>query len=182
MTKTIIGICLISVPALASGGEGGISEGALLAAKAVNFLIFVGILVYFLRDAVRNFFVSRLAHIKESLELAERSRQEAKRRLDEIEEKMGNLDQELEAIERTARDDAEREKQRIQDQAAREAERIIEQARSEVENMKRHAIGELRKHILELAFAQAEQDLEGVAAKDKNRVFDDFTAKLGAKP
>ncbi len=175
---------LCAMPLLASeGGESvHLSPVVEYGAKTLNFIIFAWILYYFLREPIRNFFVGRLSRIKESLELAERSREEAKRRLEEIESKMSTLDSELAAIETQAREDAEREKQRIHDEARRESQRILDQAKAEIENMQRHALMDLRHFVVELAANDAESRLKTkLSAKDKTQVFEEFSSYLGAK-
>lgn len=173
-------VCCVPLWASEAGGE-ALSPIVEYGAKSLNFIIFAWILFYFLKDAVRNFFVSRQAHIKESLELAERSREEAKRRLEEIEQKMSHLDEELATIEQQARDEMEREKQRIHQQAEREAERILAQAKAEVENMTRQALIELRREVARRAIAEAETKLaKEVGTKERNALFDDFTASVEA--
>lgn len=184
--KLMIVLCfsLCAMPALASEAAGGHEfDKGVFFAQVLNVGIFTWILYFFLRDPIRNFFVSRRAHIRESLELAERSREEARVRLEEIEKKMASLEGELAGIEEQARQDAEREKQRIHEAAQSEAERTLAQAKAEVENMQRQAMLELRRYAADLAIngaiARIESDLTD---KQRKAVFDEFVEHLEVQP
>ena len=169
------------LPIWAAGdGHHGFDWGN-FAAHVINAAIFFGTLYWLLRKPVSAFFSQRLKTIREDLDLAEKSRKEAKKRLDEIESKMASLQQELEQIENQAREDAERERQRITEEAKREAERIIEQARAEVENARRQAILELKAYTANLAMEEAETIIrETISDEERKQLFARFSARLGA--
>jgi len=176
-------IGLVSMPALAAGGSGDHGfDWVYFIAKVLNTLIFFGVLYHFLKKPVAKFFTGRLQQIKQSLELAEKSREEAKQRLDEIETKMKHLDQEIADIEQQARQDAEAEKQRIQAQAKKEAERIKAQATAEIEHMKRQAILDLKAYVTTIAMDEAETALKkAMTTQEHKRVFKEFVDRVGAK-
>ena len=176
-----LALALFAFPAFAAGGEEGVNVVKLIA-KIINFLIFFGGLGYLLKDTIADFFTNRRQGIADDLAMAEKSREEAKRRLDDLEEKMANLDRELEEIEKQARAEAEMEKQRLHDRAQQEAERILTQAKAEVENQKRQAMLELRDHITRLAVDEAEKQIrEAMNEEEQKRMFAEFTSRLGAK-
>lgn len=167
---------------MASEGGGHGFDVVEFIARLVNTVIFFGVLYYFLKEPVKGFFSKRLSDIKEALELAERSREEAKKRLQEIDEKLANLDRELEEIEQQAREEAEKEKQRITQQAKSEADHILAQAKAEIEQIKRRAIADLKEYVTDLSLEHAEAGLkERLTDEDRNRLFSDFTSKLGAR-
>jgi len=174
--------CLSALPVMASEGGGHGFDMVEFIARIVNTAIFFGILYYFLKEPVKGFFSKRLSDIKEALELAEHSREEAKKRLGEIDAKLASLDQELEEIEQQARKEAEKEKERINKQAKSEAEHIMAQAKAEIDNVKRQAIADLRAYVTDLGIEKAEAVLkESLTDKDRNNLFSEFTTKLGAK-
>ncbi len=175
---------LSATPVLAS--EGAADHGfdvVEFIARIVNTVLFFGVLYYFLKEPVKGFFSNRLSDIKASLDLAEHSREEAKTRLGEIDAKLASLDQELEEIEKQARKEAEKEKERINQQAKSEAEHIMAQAKAEIDNIKRQAIGDLKKYVTDLGIEKAEAVLkDSLTDKDRNTLFSEFTTKLGARP
>ena len=173
----------LATPLLAAGG--GDDHGfdvMLFIAKVVNFLIFFGLLYYFLKKPVGAFFSDRLQTIQKNLKLAEKSREEAKRQLDEIQAKMAELDKEIADIETTAKAEAERECHRIREEAKKEAERILEQARVDVTAMKQDAIKDLKSYVSGLALDEAEAIIKKtINQADHQRIFAEFSKKLEAQ-
>ena len=136
---------MIAAPSFAAEGGEHHFDIVEFIARIVNSAIFFGGLAYLLGGTVKKFFGERVKHIRGSLEMAEKSREEAKRRLDEIEAKMANLDEELAEIEVQAKADAEKEREKIHAQAEQEAARIVEQAHAELQSaqsqMSQHKTG-----------------------------------------
>lgn len=168
---------------LFAAGDGGDHGFDLMyfIAKTVNFCIFFGLLYFLLRKPISNFFSTRLETIQENLRLAEKSREEAKRQLDEIQAKMAELDKEINEIEVNAKAEAERERARIQEEAQKEAERIVEQARLDVATMKRQAVDDLKTYVSNLAMDEAEAIIrKTINETDQKRIFKEFSQKLEA--
>ena len=102
--------------------------------------------------------------------------------MEKIAAKMANLDDELKEINESAKADLEKEQQRMQEAAKAEAERIIEQAKAECENMRREGIQNLKAYLTDLAVNQAETIIkEKMSDAERERLFADFTEKLGAR-
>jgi len=176
------GYRLLALPLVASALPAAAAEGMGLLPHVVNYLIFFGGLAYLLREHIAKFFGKRLSDIKASLAMAEKSREEAKRRLDELEGKMKNLDRELEDIGAIAIKEAEKERNRMQERAREDSEKIMAQAKADVENMRREAVMKLRSHIADLAVAEARKRIEeSVDEKERDRLFGEFSSRLEAK-
>lgn len=183
--KALISLIMVAwfgLPALAAGGgEHGGGGHVPLIPQTVNVILFFGLLWLLIKDPVKEFFANRRKHIRESLELAEKSREDAKMRLDEIEQKMARLDEELREIETRAKAEAEQEKARIETAAKEEAERIVEQAKAEVEQLRREGLAQVRAFITDLAVAEAEKTIrDTVTEEERRKLFKDFAARLGA--
>ena len=173
----------LAAPLFASGGgeEHGF-DMAMFIAKIVNFLLFFGVLFYLLRNPVSKFFSNRVETIQTNLKLAEKSREEAKRQLDEIQAKMAELDKEIQQIETGVKEEAERERVRLKADAVKEADRIVSHARAEVEAMKREAILSLKAYASGMAIDEAEAMIrKAVTAADHKRLFAEFSEKLEAR-
>ena len=174
-------VCLPMVWALPAAASEGF-DPVLFTAKVVNSLIFFGGLFYVLRRPIGDFFTDRVSKIRTSMQLADESLADAKRRLDEIERKKANLDRELEEIQHQARAEAEREKERIQIHARKEAEQILVQAKAEVDNMQRDALRKLRSFVVDLAVKEAEAMVrDSITEEERKKLFVDFTERLGAE-
>lgn len=176
--STVVLCCLSGWPILASDGVDWVD----FFARVINTGIFAFILYYLLKEPVRDFFSKRAKGIQENLKAAETAKTEAESRLQEIELRMANLEAELEDIERQAREEAAREKQRIKEQAALEAERMLASARTEIENTRRQAVHALRVFVADLALDQAREQLgTQLSEAHQQRLFEAFTNELGVK-
>ena len=177
-----LGVFFFALPCLASGGGDGHYDFKLLVFQIINFTIFFGGLFYLLRNHIFGFFSNRLKTIKNDLAMAEKSREEAKRRLDEIEAKMAKMDEEVEQINQQARAEAEREKDRILAHAREDSEKVLEQARAEIENKSREAVSRIRTELADLAMERAGAVIrETITDKERQKLFAEFTGKVGAK-
>lgn len=161
-----------AAPALAADEGGGLTEFFL---TALNLLILIGVLVFFARRPIRSFFADRYAHIRDDLQAATRSLEEAEARHEEWSRRLEGLDQELESIRATARERAEAERQRVIAEAGVAAERIRRDARAAVEQELRRAREQLRQEAAELAIQLAGEALsDKVSQQDRDRLIDEF--------
>ena len=178
-----IGLFTSASSSLLASPEGGHGfDPVMFAAQVLNFLVFFGGLFYVLRVPIANFFRDREKRIRDDLALAEKSREEATQRLNEIERKMASLDQELADIEAQAKQDAEKERARLELQAKQDAERILTQATAEVENARREAVMELKTFVAQLAVEEAEKVIKSsMTEAQRQKLFVDFTKRLGAQ-
>ncbi|QTD54288.1 F0F1 ATP synthase subunit B family protein [Sulfidibacter corallicola] len=186
MLRTILVCLCLGLPVMAAGG-GGHDGGhhfdwAHFAAQTVNTLIFFGTLAYLLNKPIKEFFSNRRKQIQEALELAEKSRVDAKRALDEIEQMKAALADELAQIESQAHEDAEFEKKKIAAEAEQEAARLMEQAKADVEHLRRESVTKLKAFLTDLAMAEAEKVIStSITDADRKKLFAEFTNSLGAK-
>jgi F-type H+-transporting ATPase subunit b len=135
--------------------------------RVLNFVIFAGILWYFLGDLTKRFFRNRREGIKNSLDELESQRASAKEKLADVEQRIANLDAEREAILDESRQQAEALKQEIIKEAHRQAEQIVEQARLTAENEGRAIFAEVRAAIADEVVDATEKIL-----RDKLRASD----------
>src|ERR1044072_1775182 len=103
-------------------------------AKLVNLLLFVGLMVYFLRRPIIGAFRGRQESIRSELMRAEEERAAAETRLQEVEARLAHLDTEVEAIRANAQKEAAEERVRVERATEAEIKKIREQARREIES------------------------------------------------
>jgi len=177
--STMVLLLLTGLPLLASEGHG--PDVVELIAKTFNWIIFAWILYYFLKKPLADFFATRVSKIREDLEMAKTSREDAEKRLAEIEEKMSGLDAEVEAIAQKARADAEKERIRLKKKADEDAEKIRKQAAKDIEQAKEEALSDVKRYVVDLAMERVESELEKrMTEADQERLVHDFAQKLGA--
>ncbi len=133
--------------------------------KFVNLFIFVGAIVYLLRRPISEAFKARREAIRAELIRAQQERDAALAKLQQVEERLQNLDAETARIREQAVREAEAEATRIAEQTASDIEKIRENARREITAAAANAKRELRQFSAEESIRLAEdmvrQNLQG---------------------
>lgn len=138
--------------------------------RVLNFVIFAGILWYFVGGLAKKFFKGRRQMIRETLDDLEERRAKAKEHLAAVEARIARLDEERKAILEESRAQAENLKQGIMEEARRQADQIVEQARLTAENEGRSVLAEVRAALADEIVDAAEKALRdklGAAEHDK---------------
>jgi F-type H+-transporting ATPase subunit b len=162
--------------AFASGDAGG---GDALFWQAVNLAIVLGVLFYFGRKPVSEFFTTRRAQISSDLESAATLLKEAETRNSEIQRRLIELESQLEDIRETTRRRAEEESERILAEANKTAARIQSDATAAVDQELMRAQRELRKEAAGPALELAGNILrEQVSEADRDRLLDEFITRV----
>lgn len=115
--------------------------------RVLNLVLFCGILWYFTGRIIRNFFRNRKETIQNTLSELEKRREEARANLEQIEQKIANLEAERQSILDESRAQAERLKKNIVEDANRQASQIVEQARRAADNEGRAILDGVRSQV-----------------------------------
>lgn len=125
----------------------------------INFLIFAGVLFYFLRKPVATFFFQREREIRDTLSRVEKIRQELDEKFADYEAKLKNIEQEIEGIMARARKEADKEFADMVALAEEQTARMMKDAEllaaNEVDNARRR----LRSDAIEMAIKITEKKL-----------------------
>ena len=189
-----LGVALLALPALAApdepqhgaasgeaAAEAGHGEaphaaeahGPSWAALLINFVIFVGVLAYFVGRPARTFFRDRSASIADSLAAAERAREQAQAKLAEAEARLPEIERQAKSILDGAARQAEAERQRLVAAATDDAQRILAQAEARVGELESAARRRLRVLAADLAVEAATDLVERhVKPEDRSRALD----------
>ncbi|NJB68185.1 F-type H+-transporting ATPase subunit b [Desulfobaculum xiamenense] len=161
----------------AHGGHGLNWKDFLL--RVVNFVIFIGIIYKFAGKKIAELFVGRRKQIETQLaDLADR-REEAEKKLAEVEKNIANIEQEREAILAEFRAQGESLKASIIEAAKLNAEKITAQVKLTAEQERRAAIQSVRAEVAELVVEAAERLLtEKLSATEHNKLVDDSLKKV----
>lgn len=147
--------------------------------RVLNFVLFAGILWYFVGGLARKFFTGRREGIRQGLDDLEARRAEAKKRLADMEARIANLESERQAILDESAAQAERLKAGILEEARRQADQILEQARRTAENEGRTILAEVRAAVADEIVDAAQKALvekldaqghDALIAKSLNKV------------
>ena len=132
----------------------------------VNFLILLGILYLFAYKPILRVMDQRSDKIRESLEAADRAREEAARSQQDTQQQLNEARLEGQRLIDQAREMAERYRTEEKDRARQEAEAFIARAREDIQRERDSAIQEVRSHFAELAIAAAERVIERSLDRD----------------
>ncbi len=175
----LLSVALLAVPAVAAGGGDGESPLEEFAYELGNLVLLLAVIIYFARKPVREFFEERREKIQSDIVEAGQILTDAEARLSEWQERMAELDAEIEKIRATERKRAEREREKILEEAQQAAERIRNEAGTAVEREVRRAQEELRKEAAELALEMAGNLLrERMGDEDQSRLVEEFIARV----
>lgn len=147
--------------------------------KLANMVVFIGVLVYFLKGPVTAAFRARHESVRAAAEEAKARRQKSDDLAADIQTRLGQIEQEVGAIVERARQEGER--QRIELVAAAEAEsrKILLAAKNEVENRLKAARTELTQYAGELAADRAEQILRtSITEADQKKLFRESLSQI----
>lgn len=130
---------------------------SMVVSKAVNLVIFLGLLYFLLRKPAREFFATRLAEVRATLQQAAKEKEAATAKMAELDARLSRLDAELAEIKSQAQREAVAERERLQTEAQRDAEKIRATSHREIESAKQIAMSDLREFAATKAVDLAEQ-------------------------
>ena len=130
-----------------------------LIAYLINFVILLGILSLFAYKPVLRLLDQRSERIRESLEAADRAREEASSSQAAIEEQLNEARREGQRLLDQAREAAQRFRDEEMDRARQEAKTFVSRARSDIQRQRDAAIDEVRANFGDLAITAAERVL-----------------------
>ena len=131
-----------------------------LIAYLINFIILLTILYFVGYKRILGMLDQRSERIRESVETAERVRQEAAQQQEELEKRLDEGRQEGQNLLAQAREMAERYREEEREKARQEAEAFVARARADIQRERDEAIDGVRRHFAELAILAAEQVIE----------------------
>lgn len=166
--------------AFAAGGGDADHDPIVEAAwQGFNLLIVLGVLVYFGRGPVGEFFATRRSDIQKDLSEAADLLSQAEQRNADLQRRLADLSSEVENIHESTTRRAEEESERILADARATAERIRNDAQTAVDQELRRAKSELRDEAATIALELAAQKLsDNVSDADRERLMDEFITRV----
>lgn len=145
----------------------------------INFSIFVGVLFFFLRKPVKEFWESRSGRIRFEIEEGEKLGREAKSRHESLRKTISRLDAETQELVLFLEREGEMEKKQLMDEGKRRSERLKEDGRRILDQEARKARESLKGQVAALALETAEKLVrENLKAEDQKRLSDGYLAGL----
>lgn len=164
---------------IAGATEGQVFNWRFVMEHAVNLLILLGVLVYFLKTPVKNFLVERRGNIAKEIDEAQKTITEAKARYEEYAQKLEAIEGEINSIKQTLIKEGETERAKILKQAEAASESIIKEARETIALQAERARNEIQSEVVDIALGHAERIIrESLGESDRERFIEEFTKNV----
>ena len=157
---------------LASGSDGGslldVNPG-LIIWTIVTFLILLFILKKVAWKPILSALDQREKDIKDSLEKAEKAKEDAQKILDENQATLAKAEEESKKIIEQSRSYAENLKEQMLKESKEQAKKLVEDAAEEIDRRKDSAFEELKDQVAKIAVNAAEKIMKQNLDADKNK-------------
>jgi len=178
----ILPLLFLATNAFAASEGGGSSPWNtwMLTWRVINTIALIGVLVYFLKKPLVNFFSERTAQIQKDLADAKEQREKAEQLIAEYQQKMAGMEKELEKMRAELRKTADSESGKVVANAEKVAAAMIESAKLTAEQEVRKAKIILKNEAVALAVEMAETLVrEKIDEDDRKRIVEDYLVKVG---
>jgi F-type H+-transporting ATPase subunit b len=165
IARCFMALVLAAMPALAQE-SGGTEKPSLLLWQTLNFLILAGLLGWLVVKQGGPLLRSRSKEITEGLAAGETAKAEADARAAEVDAKLSNLEKEINALRSDAREEREREADRIRRETQAEIARIHHQGEMEIDSAGRLARLDVQRAAASLAIELAEKKVRARMSPD----------------
>ncbi len=171
-----------SEAAEAEGGHEAITFMGDWFPRLVNFAIIAGVVVYFTRKPIRDFFKNRSLEIAKAIQESKEARERAVAALAEMEHKVKDLEAEMNRLIEDARARGEKDKQAIIEEGKKMVSDIDAQVKQGVEVEVQKAVTSLQAEAASLAVDLAEKNIrEQIGPKDHERIVKEYITKVGGR-
>jgi len=151
-----------------------------LAAQLINFFLLLVVLRIFLYRPILDLLDRRSQRIREGLEAAEQSKEQAAQAEQEVARQIEEARRQGQALIAQAQETSTRIQEESRNQARREGEVLLERARNEIQLERDQAIAELRREFADLTVAAAEKVIGSALGGDRQahrRLIDEVLAE-----
>lgn len=148
--------------------------------KILNLLLFIGLMVYFLRRPIGESLTARREGIRQELMRAQEERNAALAKLEAVDARLSQLDTEVHSLREQAQQEAIEERARIERTTEQDVRRLREQAQREIETAGKAARQELRRYAAEQSVQLAEEMIRrDIRPEDDARLARSYVKDLG---
>ena len=163
-------LVVLAQPAFAGGGHSGEPASILDTLPYwYNFIPFVLILFYLLKNPFVAFYQSRRSELEDAVNAGRKEMLEAQAELKAAQEKVSSLAEDKESVRKNMMAETHQEAERIKEEAKAKVERIGTQAESAIQAETLAAENALRKELSEIVLEKAEQRLRSELTADSDK-------------
>jgi len=158
--------------------ESGVPGKAMIFA-AINLIILLLILGYFLRKPAKEFFASRSALIKRGLEDSQKLREDAQAKYAEYEKRIQGIDEEMQTLIAQLKEDGKLERARIIQEAQDQVVALRSTSERVMKQELRKAKEDLKREAVNLAAELAEELVKkSMTPEDQKRILEQYIDKM----
>jgi F-type H+-transporting ATPase subunit b len=160
-------------------GESSFDKGKDLIWRTMNFVVLAGVLIFLLKKPVAKGLASRRQGIKEELDDLESRKSAAQKELQQYQDKLNQLDKEIEKIVADYIKEGEAAKTKIIEDARASAEKLQQQAKKNMEHEFEKAKRALKAEMADQAVAMAEELIKtNIKDEDQERIVSEYLEKV----
>ena len=150
--------------------------------RIVNFAVIAGVVVYFARKPIRDFFANRSAEIAKSIQDSRETRERAVAALVEMEKKVKDFEAETARLVADAQSRGEKDKQALVEEGKKIAQDVQAQVKQgvEIEVQKAKASLAVEASLLSIDLAEG-RIKEKIGNQDQERIVKEYIAKMGGR-
>lgn len=179
-SQDFLGIFTIGQAWAAGGAEHHVPSITEVVFPALNFLIYAFIIVKFALPPVRSFLRNRRDEVVATMTQASAKKAAAQALVDEYKTKLAAVEQQVQSLQATLRDEGERDKAKLVGEANAMAAKIKADASILADQEVKMARQKIREDMAAQAEAAARALLQSnLSAEDQNRLADEFIQSLG---
>ncbi len=150
--------------------------------RVVDFAVIAGVLVYFVSGPLKKFFRSRVEGIEAALAEAKTAREEALKRLADVEARLKDKDAEIASLLKVAEENGKKERDLLLKDSEQMGEDILASAKENIDAELLKAKDALRREAALLAVELAEKMVkENIKKEDQSRIVEEYIAKVGGR-
>jgi F-type H+-transporting ATPase subunit b len=145
----------------------------------INFSIFVGLLFFFLRKPVKEFWEGRAVRIGFEIQEGEKLGRDAKARHDDLQKRVSRLDSDAQNLVLALEREGDLEKKQLQEDGNRRVARLRDDTARILDQEARKARETLKEQVAALALETAEKLIrENIRGEDQKRLSDGYLIGL----
>ncbi len=150
--------------------------------RIINFAIIAGVVIYFMRKPIRDFFANRSAEIAKAMQESKEARERAVAALAEMERKIKDLEVETNRMVTEAESRGEKDRAALVEEGKKLAQEIQDQVKEgigiETEKAKTALAVEAALLSIDLAEGKIKEKISG---QDHERIVKEYISKVGGK-
>ncbi len=159
--------------------EGGHFDWAYVAKHAINLLMLIALVVYFVKEPAKKFLRERRINLRKEIDEAQQTIEEALAQYKQYEERLANIEAEIASLRDSIVREAEVEKREILERAKEIAQVIKEEALEDIKVEVVKARKELQKNIVVDVMSEAEKIIrKNVSKEELDNSINQFVEKV----